>query len=94
VFDVVEHFSLVHTLKVILGLYLRVVREVLAVYPEPVHNLGQLLLRRVLEILDVFEIPVEACKTVKNSADFLKRAQFNNLADQLIGVCELFFLFI
>lgn len=53
-FNVVEYFSLKHGLKVILGLNLSIIGEVLAVDPEPVDNLGQLLVWRVFEIFDIF----------------------------------------
>lgn len=72
VFNVIEHFRLKNTLKVFLGLNLCVVWEVLAVDPEPVDNLSQFLIWRVLKILYVFKVPIEAGKAVKNRADFLK----------------------
>jgi len=71
-FNVIEHFRLKNTLKVFLGLYLCVVREVLAVDPEPVDNLSQFLIWRVLKILYIFKVPIEAGKVVENRADFLK----------------------
>jgi hypothetical protein len=72
VVNVIEHFLLEHTLEVVLCLNLGVIREVLTVYPEPIDNLSQFLIWRMLQILDVFQVPIEAGKAVENHADFLE----------------------
>ena len=89
---IAQNFISKHSFEVLLGLHLGIIRKVLAIYPKPIDDLSQLFVWRVLQIFNVFEVPVEASEVLVNLRNFFKRPEFH-LVVQLDVIWE-FVLFL